>query len=327
MKTYISAGDFIDSYYRVKNRGLSFFLSRLGFTSARRVKGAWNYAAAIEEIRWWEIPAVRERRNMLRTGDTQLETSEYIFRKFFNNKKNLTVLSPGCGTGDKEIALSLFPQIAKLDAFDIAEKRISEAKKKAEEKHINKLNFFTADISAYDFGENKYDIIIFDSFLHHVKDVNKILTKTKEALKGEGLLIIDEYVGPNRFQWEKEALDIANRLLAELPEKLKRRTNGKIKRKIYRPGIWRMILSDPSEAVNSEAILPELEKHFLPVEVHPYGGNILQLLLKDIERNFLNLSDERKILLQKIFDAEDNFINHNKSDFLFGIFKPKMDKI
>ncbi len=323
MKTYISPGDFIDSYYRLKNHGISFFLRRAGISNSKRIKGAWNSITARSDLRWWDIPPVRERWNKLVTGNPRLEPNEYFFEKYFPDGGNLNLLSPGCGTGDKEIALAEFEQISRIDAFDIAEKRIEKAARKADKMNIKKLSFFVADISRHDFGKGKYDIIIFDSFLHHVKEVENVLIKTSAALKKDGFLIINEYVGPNRFQWSGEQLNRANELLRVLPDNLKRRTNGKIKGKIYRPGILRMILSDPSEAVNSEAILSGLEKFFTPVEVHPYGGNILQLLLKDIERNFFDLTGEEKTELDKIFEAEDEFIKKGKSDFLFGIYKPK----
>ncbi len=323
MKTYISPGDFIDSYYRLKNHGVSFFLKRAGISNSKRIKGAWNSVTARSDLHWWDIPAVRERWNKLATGNPRLEPNEYFFERYFPDGGNLNLLSPGCGTGDKEIALAGFWQVGSIDAFDIAEKRIEVAVRKAAEKNIKKIRFFVADISRYDFGKEKYDIIIFDSFLHHVKEVEEMLSKCRAALKKDGFLIINEYVGPNRFQWSAAQLNAANKLLSALPAHLKRRASGKVKGKIYRPGILRMILSDPSEAVNSEAILPGLEKYFSPVEVHPYGGNILQLLLKDIERNFVDLTDEEKTELDKIFDAEDEFINKGKSDFLFGIYKPK----
>ncbi len=323
MKTYFSIGDLVDSYYRFKRNGIQFFLSRIGISSGKRTKAAWNGVIERTDVSWWEIPAIRKRWNFLQTGNSGKNWKEYLFEKYFAGVSELVVLSPGCGTGEKEILLAQFSQIKIVDAFDIAESRINNAKVNAKKKSVEKVNFFVADISSFDFGKGKYDLIIFDSFLHHVKDLRGVLLKAKEALKNNGLLVVDEYVGQNRFQWKDEQLNLANKLLKALPEEMKKRTNGIVKNKIYRPGIIRMIISDPSEAINSASIREELGKEFLPVETHNYGGNILQLLLKDIEHNFLDDSEKTQKILNSIFEAEDEFIRNEKSDFLFGIYKAK----
>lgn len=324
MNTYISIGDIVDIYYLLRNRGIGFLLSKLG-TSHSRVKGTWNNILESRNKYWWEIPFVRGRMNLLKTGNSQTETSDYVFQKYIKEKNNLIMLSPGCGTGGKELKYGAFPQIKRIDAFDIASKRILIAKEEAESAGIKNINFFIADISEYDFGIDKYDIIIFDSFLHHVEDISAILKKVKSALKPGGILIIDEYVGPNRFQWTERQLAKANEALHKIPEDLRRRVSGNIKKKIYKPGLLRMILSDPSEAVNSESIVKELESVFTPVNVHPYGGNIIQLVLKDIAHNFFSDSDRVTSTLDKLFEFEDEFLKTEKSDFLFGIYKKRMN--
>ena len=319
MRTYISVGDFIDSYYRLKNKGLGFFFSRLNLSSSQRTKSAWNYSVN-NNLRWWEIPAVKARLNFLKTGNPQTESAEYIYNNFIKNRNNLTMLSPGCGTGIKEIKFAKFKEIARLDAFDIAEKRINAAKETGRKLGLSNINFFPADISTYDFGSEKYDIILFDSFLHHVKDVSGTLKKAEQSLKNNGILIVDEYVGRNRFQWTAEQLDAANKALRLLPINLRRRTSGKVKSGIFRPGLFRMILSDPSEAINSEAIIEQLNLHFQPVEIHLTGGNLLQLVLKDIEHNFAETNEKSSNALSQLFAEEDHYIANGKSDFLFGIY-------
>jgi len=49
-----------------------------------------------------------------------------------------------------------------------------------------------------------------------------------------------------------------------------------------------MFLVDPSEAVDSESILPSLHENFKVLEEKKIGGDILLILLKDIAHNFLD---------------------------------------
>jgi hypothetical protein len=118
-------------------------------------------------------------------------------------------------------------------------------------------------------------------------------------------------------------LDWANKLLKEIPDKYKTRFNSTtIKKRIYRPSLLRMFLVDPSEAVESQEILPVLHKYFKPLEERKVGWDVLHLLLKDISHNFLSDNNETKSLLTYIFEQEDNYLSETgRSDAVFGIYQ------
>ncbi|NNJ53490.1 MAG: methyltransferase domain-containing protein, partial [Ignavibacteriaceae bacterium] len=180
---------------------------------------------------------------------------------------------------------------------------------------------------SFNYKKNYYDVILFDSFLHHIKNLDEILSKIYFSLKKNGIFIINEYVGPNRFQWSSTQLKTSNKALKELPQKFRKRfgTNN-VKSKIYKPGIIRMILSDPSEAIKSESILLRVKERFNVLEEKPYGGNILHLTLKDISQNFIIEDDETLNLLDELFVIEDEFLkNSRKSNFIFGVYS-RLDK-
>ena len=92
------------------------------------------------------------------------------------------------------------------------------------------------------------------------------------------------------------------------------------------PGLLRMKLVDPSEAIDSSSILPAIQKHFNVVEERKVGWDILHILLKDIAHNFLNTDDETRHLLSYLFDQEDEYLKQTgRSDAVFGVYlnKPK----
>ena len=84
-----------------------------------------------------------------------------------------------------------------------------------------------------------------------------------------------------------------------------------------------MILSDPSEAVESSNILNVLGNHFSLLEMKPMGGTILQLLFNDIAHNFINDEEETLKWIRHCFDFEDEFLASNKinSDFVYAVYK------
>ncbi|MFW5955697.1 MAG: hypothetical protein ACOCSK_03045, partial [Rhodothermales bacterium] len=94
-------------------------------------------------------------------------------------------------------------------------------------------------------------------------------------------------------------------------------------RRFHRPGRLLMQLSDPSEAVESSAILETIRKCLEPILVRPYGGSVLHLLFDDIAHNFLRSDEETRQLLDLCFQTEDWALNSGQvaSDFVFGVYK------
>jgi len=322
VRTFISIGDLVDIYYKSQILGMNRILARLAWGNKARITKAWNNANNLSQTNWWSIPLVRKRWNLLITGDLNTEYTNYLIKKYLYDRNNLKLLSPGCGTGSKELKFANFDNFQFIEAFDIAPNRIKVAKENAKQLGYKNINYSISDVFEFNFGNKNYDVVVFDSFLHHIKKIDKILDKIYFSLKPGGIFVINEYVGPNRFQWSKEQLKLSNKALGNLPLLFRKRWQSESKKsKIYRPGLLRMILSDPSEAVNSENILPKIKERFKVLEEKPYGGNILQLTLKDISHNFIEEGKEGIQLLNVLFDIEDDFLNNgNRSDFIFGIY-------
>ena len=326
MKTIISFGDLVDVYYKLYNSDLAKIFSRLiPFSSKKRVTKSWDSVTGSFSTNWWSVPYIQKRWNKLITGNDDTEYPEYLVNKYFLGRKTLVLLSPGCGTGGKELKFCKFDNFKVIEAFDLSPERISIAKRNAEEKGVRNITYSVSDIMSFKFEKNKYDIVLFDSSLHHVKELEIILDKVYNSLKDDGVLVINEFVGPSRFQWSKEQLNKSNEALKILPVEYKRRwKSGEIKSKNYRPGILRMIISDPSESVRSQDILNEIYKNFNIVEEKPYGGNVLHLTLKDISHNFMDEDEEVSDLINRLIKIEDDFLAAgNKSDFIFGVYSKK----
>ena len=142
----------------------------------------------------------------------------------------------------------------------------------------------------------------------------------------ENFVVIFEYCGPNRLSWRKSQLKESNKILHKLPPRFKTLIDGKsIKRKVYRPGLVRMMLVDPSEAPDSENLVKSLNENFNVLEEKKLGWNITHLLLKGISHNFLKSDEETKKLLELILDQEEAFVQTTQeNDAIFGIYKMKM---
>jgi ubiquinone/menaquinone biosynthesis C-methylase UbiE len=276
---------------------------------------------------WYSIPAVQQRWNRLISGcihtDHRTWTANYVLK----GKSQLTMLSLGCGTGHAEIAWAKTGLFSRIEGWDISNIRIEIARRSASEANLNCVTQFeNRDLLKSEIPHEQYDVILFEHSLHHFYPINKILDKIQQWMKPEGWLIINEYVGPNRFQWSKVQIQEINSLLRDIPESCRTLPNGKLKTRILAPSLLRMWLTDPSEAADSASILTEIKKRFIPVEEKHWGGTILHPLLHQISRHFRNENNGCNHTLIELFEREDELLENGiiESDFCFGIYRNKI---
>ncbi len=321
-KTYVSLGDFIDLYYKVKQKRYNEILSKFHLSKKSRTVSKWNTITSSSDF--WIIPEVRSRWNEKCTGDPKLEYEDYVVSKYFSKSNGLRMLSVGCGTGARERKFAKYPNFDLIEGIDMAEKQIEEARNHASDLKLSIIKYINGEFTTHKFKHATYDAILFNSSLHHFKNIDILIqTKVLPLLKDGGYLLIFEYVGPGRLQWTKEQLEFANKLLSDLPLKYKIRFNTKsIKRRIYRPGLFRMLLVDPSEAIESDSIIPSIHNHFKIIEEKKIGWDISHLLFKDIAHNFLNNDKETQVLLSYLLDKEDEYLaKTGRSDAVFGVYQ------
>lgn len=321
LKAYITIGDFYDVYHKIREKGFYFVFSKLRVIPSARISSKWNDYKSNSDF--WLIPEVQQRWNKLITGNPTMLYEDYVVNKYFSESKELKMLSIGCGDGYHDRNFAKYDCFSQIDAIDFSKKTIDNAVKSAKENNLN-INYFSGDFKSTRFENEFYDLILFNSSLHHFSAVEQTLRDyVKPLLNKNGILVVFEYCGPKRLQWTDEQIKKSDALLKGMPEKFKYLYDGKsIKKRNFRPGILRMLLVDPSEAVDSQAIVSSLKKHFKTIEHVNLGWNILHILLKGISQNFINDKRETKELLKHLFIEEDKFLSEgNASDAIFGIYK------
>lgn len=322
----INRHDLVRLLEKLEEGALRKILGKVFRARGARVQQAWQKVDS-PPIHWWDIPEVRRRWNSKITGDERLDHFDYFAEKYFGRSGRLVAVSPGCGRGDVELRWARTGVFARIEAFDLSPARIAHARRQAQEAGLGQvLQFAVKDIQQFDWPESALDVVIFEGSLHHFRQVEELLGKVARALKPDGFLFLNEFVGPARFQWSDRQLEAVNGLLQLLPERLRvRYGNGRVKRRVYRPGRLWMYFSDPSEAVESDRIRPAVRRHFEPVEEREYGGTVLNLLFSEIAHNFLDGSEETAAWLKFCFEAEDLLLEHGElsSDYLVGLYRPR----
>ena len=214
-----------------------------------------------------------------------------------------------------------------IDAYDISKEHVDSAIAAARAKGCDRvIDYRVADVNKIEVHENQYDIVLVEQSLHHFTPLEQVLQKIHTFLKPDGYFVVNEFIGPSRFQWTDRQIQATNGLLAILPVKYRTLWNSRaVKTRAYKPGQLRMLLADPSEAVESSRILPVLQEHFDIVEVKGFGGNILHLLFDGIAHHFASPDADAQDWLSLCFQIEDQFLAGEKlqNDFVLAICRKR----
>lgn len=321
MKRYITLDDFVDTYGKLRQRGLGFITSKFSTNELARTKSAFNETAH-QASNWWHIPAVTKRWNEMISGDAQVNFKQHLVEKHLKNRKDLSLISFGSGDCSHELELAQYDCFSNVTCVDIASNRLDTARSNVNDTHKAQLHFINESIYELQL-DTTYDIVFFNASLHHFKNIPQLIKDfILPLLKTDGLLVINEYVGADRLQFPKHQIKAINEALQLIPKRYRKRyKRNAFKNNFYGSGLLRMIMADPSECVDSSSILPAIHNNFKTLEEKSYGGNILMNALKDISYHFEEINLEKQEILTELFAFEDAYLKHHQSDFIYGVYQ------
>lgn len=195
-------------------------------------------------------------------------------------------LSLGCGAAGTEIWIAKLGLVGSIDARDLSAAALETARRSAAAEGVSNVTFDVADLNDPQVPRGAYDVVLMNMSLHHVKSLDRLLARCREALKPGGYFLANEFIGPRRFQFPPERIAVVRELLAAMPERLRDESSGvrKTTYQVFPVSHWKR--TDPSEAVRSDLIPEAIARHFEIVYRADYGGTILSLLLEHIVHNF-----------------------------------------
>lgn len=313
----------MDKVLRGEWRGV---LKNAGQDDEARIRSAWGHTEG-RPMNAWEIPMLRRRWNHLVSGDEKVDHVEYITLRFLDGETALRAFSPCCGTGTNEMRWAATGRFSRIDACDLSAPRIAAARAAAEKNGLSGI----VDFSMSDWRQTPmgapYDLVIAEGALHHLYPMRSALASIHGMLKPGGLLLVNDFVGPTRFQWTPRQLQAANALLALIPKEYRRRwSDNRVKTRVDAPGRLRMKLADPSEAAESSLILPLLGEMFSTLELKNKGGALIPLVFHEIAHHYIRPDETAKEILRLCFATEDLLMGSGEiaGDYILGVFQKAM---
>lgn len=224
-----------------------------------------------------------------------------------------------CGPGDLEREILRHGWLQEIVAVDLSPMVLDHARAEAAAAGLTGVVYRRADMNHLDLAdEAPFDVVLSVSAVHHCAALERLYARLTEIMVPDGLLFLDEYVGPDRFQWPDAIARQANLWLDLLPDRLVRTGSGLLRRNFRAPTVDDVIAIDPSEAVRSSDVLPLLSGWFDVLEQRGYCGTLLHLVLADIAWNFAT-DDAAEHTLKVLIAAEERLQRQHKLADYFAV--------
>jgi SAM-dependent methyltransferase len=278
-------------------------------------------AVAPNQLAFWQSPVARAAINRRITGDPELGPETHFARRHGPAIVAPLALSLRASDAKLELALVEAGSCERLIGLDDDQGRVDFASGRIPEPLREQIRFQIGTLEDFQAPE-PLGAVVCRSFLHRRADLEDTIDRLAKLLAPGGLVFVEDFVGPARFQWTDAQLDAINRLLGRLPDELLgdlAATDGRRKRSVERPDPDAWIASNPNDAVRSDEILPLLDARFERVEVCPYGGAVFHQLFSRIMGNFAGRPELVGVLME--IDALLTDAGALNADYVWGVWR------
>lgn len=220
-------------------------------------------------------------------GDVDGNPLEVVSKKYLSPAPD-SVLSLGAGLAFAEEWLVSNGYAKHVTAYEQSSVAVATAKARFRELGLDgTIDMRCGDVRMDGLSPGSFDVVFVQAAIHHFYDIDDMFALMHGLLRPNGLLIYDEYVGPDHHMYEREVMD----LLDVLNECLEGKYRWDHVRNQYRDTMPRttmeyMMATDPSEGVHASRILPLTYKYFDVDYRKDYGGTLMRPFWVGVLPNF-----------------------------------------
>lgn len=248
------------------------------------------------------------------------------FIKHFFNKKFSKALSICIGDGLHELGLLNQGIVENISVVEWSSENLDKFKKSCVTSNIDSSRYEIYESSVEELGKSLflqrgYDVVFSISALHHISNLESVLSHIYSIIKPGGYFVVLEYVGNTRFQIGPDLVALCNDILESLPPAFV----NKNKLPFKSPGLSSMLQLDPTEAQRPKDIIPLCDALFgASIYRRNYFGNIIHHLYPYFNTDRSNKGDDGfDAVISLLLRFEKLYVESSGcgSDFIFAIYK------
>lgn len=185
-------------------------------------EGTWQPGRGLY---WLELAAVQHRLSQKVSGQPDVDWVRYTLDHWLAGRLPLGhCLSLGCGEGGLERQLARLGAFLHCDAYDVAAGSIDKARAAAAAAGYGHIQYAVCDLNELSLPVGRYDAVWASGAVHHFDRLDHVFGQIVRALKPDGMFILNEYVGPNRFQFPARQREVIQSCFELLPKEYRRVT-------------------------------------------------------------------------------------------------------
>ena len=292
-----------------------------------RVKAVWGNAPPSSEAEQWSRfplshPTVKAAMNRRATGSADRDGYWLLRQHLLQANVVLPVeraASLCCGAGALERGLVQQGIISRCTGYDLAAGALDAARAAAAAEHLDGLTYVSRDLERDGLCEDELDLVIAHQGVHHISHLESVFDAVRATLRPGGIFHLDEFVGPDRFQWTDRQIEEMTAWITSLPERYRTTQAGVVKMSVGRATVEDMLAHDPSEAVRSSAIERLVSDRFEVLERRSLGGSLAMMAMADIGHNFDPTSTEAVAHLERLLKREDELMSSGELESNFVV--------
>lgn len=285
-----------------------------------RAAAHWSASAPSElKLRWWQSNHVVRHINRRVCGEAVPLQSAGAYRRLAELGPFRRGISIGCGEGRKELRLLQQGVVECFELYELASARVERGSELAKRMGLEgRATFHVAE--GLEAAMGRYDLVHWNNALHHMLNVDSAVRQSRGMLAQRGVFFMDDYVGPNRLQWTPAMIEAATRFRSRLPDPLlrdPRNPGAALSREVRPPDLEGLMRSDPTEAADSENILPAVLRHFPSARVMLTGGVLYHTALNDVLHSLEERGEHR--LLDEALAIDDAYADAGMTHYAVAL--------
>jgi SAM-dependent methyltransferase len=264
---------------------------------------------------WNDLAPVQAYLNRRATGDPAVSWSEHLASSTGRTFAKALVLN--CGNGWVERGLVAAGLVKEAVGVDYAEDLLVAARAEAEKAGLP-LRYARLDTNTAAWPEDGFDLVINHAAGHHVAYVDRVFRSIAELLPEDGLFVSYDYVGAHRNQYptaQWEAAWLANEALPRA-----------FRHELVYPHLPTMLVTDPTEAIHAELIMPVMRRYFEIEHFRALGGGVAYPVLTFNKAVFSREQDEVAPVVEQVLAADEAWTDadpEGRTLFAYVVARPR----